>query len=193
MNRRNILIILVGILILIAVIGLVCCLIRRTKKVNKNGAEPLTAKVNKNGAELSEAKVVDWEPVSRCKGRCKCKTPIVWPFSGCDISCGAKCEGQGCCYQHGSPKDYCENILTPAMEQVKGEWSSQACNTILLPAWEAACIAMFGGPEDVPGDVYCSASDATAVAACNYVVGKAADQEAPAKDVAKQICKSVFS
>ena len=28
---------------------------------------------------------------------CKCDSPSAWPLSGCNIKCGAKCPGQGCC------------------------------------------------------------------------------------------------
>lgn len=28
---------------------------------------------------------------------CTCSNPTVWPFSGCDVSCGAKCGGSCCC------------------------------------------------------------------------------------------------
>ena len=29
--------------------------------------------------------------------KCSCSSPTVWPFSGCDVTCGAKC-GDTCCY-----------------------------------------------------------------------------------------------
>lgn len=28
---------------------------------------------------------------------CTCTSPAVWPFSGCDVSCGAKCDDECCC------------------------------------------------------------------------------------------------
>ena len=28
---------------------------------------------------------------------CTCTSPTVWPFSGCDVSCGAKCGHECCC------------------------------------------------------------------------------------------------
>merc|ERR1712190_528349 len=28
---------------------------------------------------------------------CECDSPEVWPFSGCDVNCGARCQDNVCC------------------------------------------------------------------------------------------------
>lgn len=33
---------------------------------------------------------------------CQCDHPTIWPFTGCDISCGAKCGDGPCCYNIGA-------------------------------------------------------------------------------------------
>ena len=34
--------------------------------------------------------------VPKCP-RCECDAPTIWPFSGCDVTCGAKCGDICCC------------------------------------------------------------------------------------------------
>ena len=38
---------------------------------------------------------------------CTCSSPVMWPFSGCDIACGAKCGDQCCAGGNGCPRCKC--------------------------------------------------------------------------------------
>jgi hypothetical protein len=45
--------------------------------------------------KLNEA-CVKPSPPSKCQ-QCSCSSPVIWPFSGCSITCGAKCGDTCCC------------------------------------------------------------------------------------------------
>merc|ERR1711972_151677 len=46
----------------------------------------------------SEDKIqAELEPAPNGCPVCKCSAPQTWPFSGCDVTCGARCDQQGCC------------------------------------------------------------------------------------------------
>ena len=55
-----------------------------------------TQKTPTNGAK-EETDVTTATPSTETPcSTCVCKDPVLWPFSGCDVACGAKC-GDTCC------------------------------------------------------------------------------------------------
>lgn len=63
---------------------------------------------------------------------CKCKSPTVWPFSGCNVKCGAKC-GDTCCCASG--------VADCAVKRKKVPLPKYVINLDLAPEKRFAAIA----------------------------------------------------
>jgi hypothetical protein len=73
---------------------------------------------------------------------CTCKSPTIWPISGCDISCGAKCADGRCCCIGGEGKCPSAKHALAAPEEPVGDAGINYRRTTV--SWEIPADAAAG-------------------------------------------------
>jgi len=92
--------------------------------------------LRRKGTYLTVERLVSRDPPGSCPV-CSCAAPTVWPFSGCNVACGASCEGTCCCIEGmgdcRAPAEAWEVVHTDADWETKFIWTPEdtvECTTL---------------------------------------------------------------